>query len=267
MFCAARGYGGSLGTVIVVVPSAVLRVATFNLRNGRAWDGCNSWPFRRRAALHAVSDLDADLLGLQEVFGFQLRWLGRQLPCYRAVGEARGLGGRGERVPVLIRRDAVRVIEHRTRWFGPTPDVAGSRLADATFPRVATIASVLWRGQRVQFTNTHLDERSAERRRASARQLLGWLDHTVAQVLVGDFNAGPGDALFDELGAAGFRDALPADAGGTFHGFTGGRDGPRIDYILVNRHVAVRDARVVHPEPGKRLPSDHWPVVADLALC
>jgi endonuclease/exonuclease/phosphatase family metal-dependent hydrolase len=247
--------------------TSVFRVATFNLRNGRAWDRCNSWPFRRRASVRALQALEADLIGLQEAFRFQLRSIVRGLPGYDAVGNGRDGGGRGEHVPVLVRRGRVRVVEHRTRWFGAEPDRPGTRLAGARFPRVATtVLAEFETGKRLQFTNTHLDERSAERRRHSGRQLVAWLDLARPQVLVGDFNAGPDDPMFRELEAAGFRHALPADAGGTFHRFTGRRDGVRIDHILVNDRVEVIAARVVYSDAGERLASDHWPVMADLAL-
>jgi endonuclease/exonuclease/phosphatase family metal-dependent hydrolase len=65
---------------------------------------------------------------------------------------------------------------------------------------------------------------------------------------------------------AGWRDAVPAEAGGTFHDFTGATDQERIDHILVGKGWQVVDAEVSHHRPGGRLPSDHWPVVATLQL-
>ncbi|HJR24407.1 MAG TPA: endonuclease/exonuclease/phosphatase family protein, partial [Acidimicrobiales bacterium] len=57
-----------------------LRVATFNVRNGRALDGfVRAWPFRRRAVVAAIASLDADVVGLQEAYRFQLRSLLRGL--------------------------------------------------------------------------------------------------------------------------------------------------------------------------------------------
>ena len=64
--------------------------------------------------------------------------------------------------------------------------------------------------------------------------------------------------------AAGLRYAVPAEAGGSWHDFTGAVDGDRIDHILVTRSWKVVEAAVSHYRPGGRLPSDHWPVVATL---
>jgi len=80
----------------------ILRVASFNIRNGIAWDGLDSWPLRRPATAATIAGLDADLLGLQEVYGFQQRYLLRRLPGYAATGAGRTDGrSRGERCAVL----------------------------------------------------------------------------------------------------------------------------------------------------------------------
>jgi endonuclease/exonuclease/phosphatase family metal-dependent hydrolase len=68
------------------------------------------------------------------------------------------------------------------------------------------------------------------------------------------------------LTAAGFADPLPLDAGGTEHSFTGATDRKRIDFVLAGPGVSVTAARIDHPRPFGRLPSDHWPVLADVEL-
>jgi endonuclease/exonuclease/phosphatase family metal-dependent hydrolase len=169
---------------------------------------------------------------------------------------------------VLARRSTLRIVEERTRWFGETPDRPGTRLPGASFPRIATtVVAELLDGAALRFTSTHLDERSEERRRLSATQLLEWVaEHGGAHVLAGDFNAPPTSPLFAAFAAAGFRHAVAASAGGTVHHFTGRRDGRRLDHILVSREFEVVGAEVVYGEPGERLASDHWPVVAELRM-
>jgi endonuclease/exonuclease/phosphatase family metal-dependent hydrolase len=248
------------------VGATALRVASFNLRNGRALDGRHAWPFRRRVTAEAVDGLHADLAGLQEAYGCQWRYLVRRLDRYDAVGRGRDPRG-GEAAPLLLARERVRALEHRTRWFGDTPDRPGARLPGARHPRIATIASVEVDGTtRVQVANVHLDSVSVERRLRSTTQLVGWLDPEVPGIVLGDLNAGPDAPELQPLLDAGFRHALPAGAGGTAHQWTGRTDGPRIDHILVRGDIAVAGAEVQHPRPGGRLPSDHWPVVADLLV-
>ncbi len=244
-----------------------LRVASFNVRNGRAFDGWSSWPFRRHGAAAAIADLAVDVVGLQEVYAFQLRSLRRRLGHYDAVAVGRSDGRRGEHNPVLFDRRTVELVDARTRWYGDEPDRPGTMLPGAGFPRIATVCRLaVGDGTVVEVANTHLDERSADRRGASLEQLAGWLDHSVPRVVVGDLNADPDDPVLAALAAAGLRDALRGSAGGTSHAFTGRTDGRRIDHIFVSEEIDVVDAHVAYDRPFGRLPSDHWPVVAQLRI-
>jgi endonuclease/exonuclease/phosphatase family metal-dependent hydrolase len=243
-----------------------LRVATFNIRNPLGVDWSHAWVFRRRATLAALTQLDADVIGLQEAYGCQLRWLMSRLPDTTVAGEGRSRRKRGEHTPVLVRAGS-EVRSDATRWFGASPDVAGTRLAGACFPRIATTARVrLLDGTELSVTSTHLDERSNERRLESASQLVDWLAADRSpQVVLGDFNATPRSDVMARFVDAGFT-RLDTGASGTTHHFRGGTDGRIIDHILVRGNVDVIAAGVSHERPGGQLPSDHWPVWADLEV-
>ncbi len=247
----------------------MVRVASFNIRNGLAFDGWNSWPFRRRATARTIEDLDADIVGLQEVYGFQLRWLQRQLPRYTVVaGQGRNGGGRGEMCPLLVRPSAAKVSHATTRWYGDSPEAPASRLPGASSPRIATLANLRLEpsGVAVQVLSTHFDEAIATNRVRSARQVLDWLDRSTPHIVLGDLNGTPDDGAVEVLLRGGLESALRPEDGGTAHRFTGRRDGRQIDYVLFSKHWDVRSPTVDVPHRIRRLPSDHWPVVADLDL-
>ncbi len=245
-----------------------VRVVSFNIRNGRAFDGWNWWPLRRRSTAAVLRQLRPDVAGLQEVFRFQQRYLVRALDHYGAVGEGRSDDRRGERCPVLYRLGTTAVAGHRTQWYSDDPDQPGTRLPGASFPRIATMVELVHRrsGARYGVANTHFDERRADNRLRSAELLLSWLDRGQPWLVVGDLNAGPDDAVLDRFEAAGYRSALAGATGGTAHGFTGRRDGHRNDHILLGPGWDAERGEVSYRRPHGRLPSDHWPVVADLRL-
>lgn len=250
-----------------------LRVVSFNIRTGLALDGWHSWPLRRRTTARAIAELDADLIGLQEAHGFQLRYLCRHLPDYQAVGVGRTDGRqRGERCALLCRRDRLSVVWFTTRWLSPTPQHPGSRGWGCAHPRVATLARVHDQRTRRLFgvLDTHWDDASPEARRHSAALVSTWLEPDVPWILTGDLNATVESDAVHLLLAAGLSDALKATpsrgpGAGTHHGFTGAEDRTRIDHILLSPGWRVLEAGIRHPRPGGRLPSDHWPVVASVA--
>lgn len=246
-----------------------LVVASFNIRNGRAWDGWDSWPFRARRAARCARELGADVLGVQEAFAFQSRFLAAALPGYVRVGRGRGRRG-GEWCAVYVREDRCEVLADRTYWYGDEPDLPGSRMEGAGFPRIATQLRLRDRatGRELQFVNTHLDERDPDRRLRSAEQLVARLEPGLPTVVVGDLNAtrrrDPG--VFAQLESAGLVDALAGDDRGTAHDFAGGTDHVRIDHIFVSPDIEVVEGCVVADDRTRRLPSDHWPVLARLRL-
>lgn len=155
-----------------------MRVGTFNVRNGLGRDGWDSWPFRRGATAAALRGLDADVVGLQEAFGFQARYLQDRSPGCGFTGSGRSPRRWGERCSIAFRRGDLTLVSSETRWYGATPTRPGTRLPDASFPRIATIVRLRQTGGGPQFTfvNTHLDEHHERNRVAAAEQLLSWLD-------------------------------------------------------------------------------------------
>ena len=248
-----------------------MRVATYNIRNGRAVDLASFWWRRRRALREVVARIDADVWALQEVYRFQRRHLERTvLPAgsWGSVGTGRNRRGSGEQVPVFHRRAVFADATASIRWFGPTPEIAGSRVAGAPLPRIATFAELtpVGGGPAVRVVNLHLDSHSVERRTASLGCVGEWLDEPAGAptIVMGDFNGPMTDPGYDALAAAGLRSALGGDAGPTSNGF--GRrldEQDQIDHVFVSSHFEVVGARI-DTESGHA--SDHYPVVVDLSL-
>ncbi len=254
-----------------------LLVVSLNLRHGLAWDGLHCWPLRRRATVRCLADLGAEVVGLQEVHGFQQRYLAHRLSGYAAVGAGRDDGReRGERCTVLYRPGRLELVSWTVRWFSDTPSVPGSRGWGNPVTRLVTLCRFRDRagGHEFGVADTHWDGASAASRLRSADALLGWLDPALPWIVLGDLNATPGDPAVARLLAGGLQDPLAhrgerGPGAGTHHHWDGATDGTRIDYVLASPEWEVLDAGIANqlPEDGRSgLPSDHWPVVAALRL-
>lgn len=143
----------------------------------------------------------------------------------------------------------------------------GVRSAFPWEPRGALWVVVHYRGQKIQVINTHFGLSPAERsRQASALLSHDWLGHPDCQeprILCGDFNAGPGSAVYRRL-LTQLNDAQTTygqyPPKGTFFGRL---PRTRIDHIFIEPSLRVNRIDVPSTELV-RLASDHLPLMAEL---
>ncbi|MBI4911303.1 MAG: endonuclease/exonuclease/phosphatase family protein [Acidobacteria bacterium] len=189
---------------------------TFNIRNSYA-DAAdakvgNAWPSRRPLALKMLKELAPDLVGIQEATDGQVSDLAPGFEVIRQVELA-----------LLYRPERLDALEGGWTVAGEygRPDRWGDRWIQWQVFRVRAT------GRRVLVVHTHLSTEAdhgpqARKTLAVARERAGGMPVLV----MGDFNFDASGLLRSE----GFQDAIP-DQAGTFHGFKGGREGPRIDFL------------------------------------
>ena len=258
-----------------------LRVMTFNVRYGTASDGQDAWPHRRAQLLRLVAGYDPAVLGLQEALKFQVDEIRAAMDePGEVVGVGRDDGAEaGEYSAILYDRGRLTLLDQGTFWLSDTPTVPGSTSWGNRITRIATWARFRDPASDLSFyvVNTHWDHESQNARERSARQIVDWIAaHAAGQplLLMGDFNAGEANPAFTTLLGADdpgvrlrdtFRAVHPnARPVGTYHGFTGGRTGEKIDAVLASPGWEVLDAAIVLANEDGRYPSDHFPVTATL---
>jgi endonuclease/exonuclease/phosphatase family metal-dependent hydrolase len=255
---------------------------SYNIRLDLASDGDNAWPHRRKALAGVVAYYAPDIVGMQEVLLHQKQNLEADLPAYVFVGAARDDGkDKGEFSPLGYRRDRFALVASGTFWLSPTPEVPGKGW-DAAYPRVATWARLSDKASKhvLLVVNTHMDHVGTTARLEGARQIRRWIGaHRKpgeAVVLMGDFNsptASPAYAAITEPGADALRDTLTISRtphfgpAGTFNAFKIEQDeASPIDHIFVSEGVSVLRHATLTQQTGGKLPSDHYPVLADLCI-
>jgi endonuclease/exonuclease/phosphatase family metal-dependent hydrolase len=257
-------------------------VMSANVRFGTANDGANSWEHRKELVVETFREIDADLVGTQEMLPMQAQYLQDELPQYFYVGTSREPDNTdGEQCGIFVRRDRFVLLELGHFWLSDRPELPGSMAWDTSLPRMATWVKLHDRARQrtIMLVNTHFDHRGQEARAESAKLLRSFAarhapDYPLA--ITGDFNAPEasppyqnlltGDAAEPPLLRDTYRVVHPqAQANeGTFNGFEGRREGGRIDWILASPQWTIRDAAIVTKNEEGRYPSDHFFVTATL---
>jgi len=261
---------------------AVLRLMTFNIRLDTPLDGQHAWPHRKAHVVSMVRFHEADVVGMQEVLAHQRDALTAALPDFICLGVGRDDGKQaGELCPLFIRRERFLLLDHGTFWLSSTPDVPGSRGWDAACNRIATWARLRERssGRELIVLNTHLDHRGEVARREGARLVRERLIALAAgrlAFLLGDLNCETASAPFRALTSGGslvdsasLSERPPHGPSFTFQGFDfAARSGPTIDFVLLRPDPTVRVLRqgTLSDHWDGDYPSDHFPVLAELAI-
>jgi endonuclease/exonuclease/phosphatase family metal-dependent hydrolase len=251
-----------------------LRVMTFNVRTGMADDGLNGWDHRRDIMVRTIREQHPDVLGTQELNRFQGDYLAGKLPSYRWFGIGRRGDDGDEHMGVFYRTDHLRVIDSGSYWLSDTPDKPGSITWGNPLPRMVTWAVFERKTDRRRFyyANTHFpyrdeDEPARTRSAEEIRARLAALPAHMPIVMTGDFNSAPDKPdhaiLTGVLNDGWLTAAHRSGPEKTFHDFTGVPD-QRIDWILYRGFRAISAQTLTTNEVG-RYPSDHFPVVAELA--
>ena len=258
---------------------APVRAMTFNIRLDTVADGANAWPHRRRAVSSLIAFYSPDIFGLQEVMAHQLEALREDLDAYefQGVGRDDGASG-GEFSPLAFRKSRYLPLESGTYWLSESP-AAPSKGFDAAFPRLVTWARLKDRKSNavILVQNTHFDHLGRRARLESGKMIRDFVGanrrHCDAALVIGDFNATAEEDSYREIVAAdkgGLVDARamtrtpPFGPPGTFNNFDIKANAPSaIDHIFVDGDAHVERYGVITQHEEGRLPSDHYPVVAD----
>ena len=270
-----------------------LYVMAFNVRYGTANDGDNSWANRKEMVGEFLKRESPDIVGLQEALLSQMNDILDAAPHYASIGVAREDGKEdGEYSSILYDTRRFRVDDSDTFWLTKTPDVPGSKDWDMACTRICTWARLLdtASGRAFYIYNTHLDHVSDPSRRMGAAIIAGHIaqrPHPDPVILTGDFNAGENSTTIQYLLGKGpapdeapealktnpvplvdtFRVVHPNETVvGTSHGFRGGRDGAKIDYVFSTPNVKTTAAAIHYDNQEGRYLSDHYPISAWVVL-
>jgi endonuclease/exonuclease/phosphatase family metal-dependent hydrolase len=275
----------SLSLLGAFLQDQAFKVMSFNIRYGTAKDGENTWPNRKEMLFRLIESESPEILGLQEALKFQIDQMVERFPYFAVSGKGRDDGKtQGEYSSILYHSDRFSMIEEDTFWLSETPRIPGSKSWGNSITRICSWIELLDRKDdlRLLVINLHLDHRSQNSREKSVVLVLEKFGEDIKNrpvIIMGDFNAGEDNPAIRKI--LEFRDESAPDTYlrdsfrvlqpdqqqvGTFNGFRGRKDGPKIDHVFVSRHFLVRSAEIIDYNERGKYPSDHFPVSAVLEV-
>ncbi|MBQ6018683.1 MAG: endonuclease/exonuclease/phosphatase family protein [Clostridia bacterium] len=234
------------------------------------------WTDRKDLVTGLIRKYRPDTFGLQEAHYRWMNCICRALPEYGYVGVGRDNGKRlGEFSPVFFLKEKYVPVDSGIFWLSETPEKP-SKGWDGACTRICSYAVLREKATGKCFVhfNTHLDHVGPVAQREGAKLIA---DRSLAlsdlpAIMTGDFNVEPDSDAFRTVTDAGFEEARFAcgktDEPKTFHDFErrAEKDRTLIDFIFVRNGFTVKDYKVITEKPDGRLPSDHYPVIAELAF-
>ena len=249
-------------------------VMSYNVRNGKALDGTNSWQYRLEANIEMVKDMAPDVFGIQEAFDFQMAFFKDYLDGYKGVGVGRDDGKKkGEHAGIFYNTKTMKLLKWGSFWLSETPGKP-TKGWDARYPRTATWALMKDKasGKQFFFVNTHLDHKGVKAREESLKLIVSRIASInpkgFPMVLVGDFNVTPDNPALKCLDSVmkSARDvAMKTDTDATFNAWGHKDKFSVIDYIYFDGFSSCPVFEVNRkPYCGRTFVSDHYPIRATL---
>lgn len=249
-----------------------MRIMSFNLLCGGR--GKKDWHFRSPLAIRTIYNYDPDTFGVQEAHIGWMKALRSCLPEYDSIGVGRDDGKEaGEFSAVFYKKDKYELLDSGSFWLSETPEKPGKGW-DAACIRICSWAKLKENetGKEFVHLNTHLDHVGLVAMQKGA-ELVATCGSGIAKghpaFFTGDFNVTPDSAPCKAVLDGGFIDcrdaAKESDKGITFHAFDYPHyEGTVIDYVFAKGDVSVNRFAVVRDTVDGALPSDHYPVYADV---
>jgi endonuclease/exonuclease/phosphatase family metal-dependent hydrolase len=272
----------------------MIRIMTFNI-NGSMSDEADTNAWQKRAALNVktIKRHAPDLIGFQEVEPGNLEDYRQTLAEYdHVVGNKYDLDPYAGYTSIFWKSSKIELLEAGEFWLSRTPDEASSDWGvpyplGATWVKLRDVAT----GLPLLHMNTHLEDGDdGELSRVEGSKLIIeritqlQAGHIPAFV-TGDFNCNSESVTYSIFKNTGFTDTYLAGGNtdgkdSTFHGYegehysafkySGGRNTYwRVDWILTRdgkQHIETRSCAIVRDAEPPLYPSDHYPVLAEVAL-
>ena len=174
----------------------VLSVVSFNIKCDDTIAEVEAeqlWANRKENLIEEILDLNADLIGMQEVMPHQYDFFKKELKEYGSIYCSRDKNAtNGEGCPVFYKQNKFELLKQQTFWLSDTPNISASTSWNSRWPRICTFVVLKEKdtGKKIAFFNTHLDHKSDEARTNGIKLIISKIKELdLPTILTGDFNS------------------------------------------------------------------------------
>ena len=250
---------------------------TYNIRFDDPEDKNFNWEERKLMVSQTISSNTPDIMGIQEAYYNQIKWLESELEIYNwyAVGSDDG-EFRGEHCAIFYNHNKYEKINAGTYWLSEELDKPGSLSWDAKEPSVLSWVKlkVNVTGDEIFVFNTRLasSEKAIVEGGKVILEKIKSLAGDDSFILTGDFNEEP-DHQTVKLLSSTFKEAKnnsfikSSSVDYTYVGYDNDQDSRKIqDYVFFSKDFPVNSYEVLNTKYNEKYPSDHLPVLCRLRL-
>lgn len=265
-----------------VMSSGDYVIMTYNVRYDAPDTGNRNWNVRRPLVKDRILANGCDIVGVQEALGNQISNLETDLPGYMRIGIGRDGDSNSEHSAIFFRSARFSLLSSGTFWLSPgAPTTPTGPSWDAAFRRICTWAQFQDKTTSLKFWvfNSHFDHQGATAQQNSANLILSQMQAKIGvqpAIFMGDLNANQTSAPYTILNNSDLLEetwnvaetkapALRVTGNSWSVSPTGNNE---IDHIFVTGEWTVSSRLVdwYHQDPGNIVPSDHWPVIAQMKI-
>lgn len=257
-----------------------LRLMTFNIRRF-GWEDAlgRLWISRKERVVELLKDFGPDIIGIQEAFKVQIRYIAGKLGDYDWFGRGRQRDGHeDEHNPIFYNTKILELLDYGTFWLNENQK-EGEQGWGAELNRICTWGKFIYKSSGVIFWvfNTHLTTSPDKAKEEGLKLIIQEANKRVRRgeriFLMGDLNVRsltrpPLSLVLDQVEYTMFNTANLAEkkAGVTWTQYSEWKPTPHIlDYILTkDLHTLIVEQWAIPARADGKIVSDHNPIVVDI---
>ncbi|MDN3551510.1 endonuclease/exonuclease/phosphatase family protein [Mucilaginibacter aquaedulcis] len=270
----------ALGTLLSFYAHAQnLIVGTYNLRYANARDTGNMWVNRAPIIASLIRFHDFDVFGTQEGLLNQLQDINAALPQYERYGLGRDDGkDAGEHSAIFFKKERFKLLNKGDFWLSQTPEKPSLGWDATCCNRICSwvyLQDKLTK-KKFYFFNAHYDHQGKVAREESSKLILDKIKTIAGKepaIFTGDFNGSHESSWYQRVATSGImfdtytKVEHPYANNASFNGFRNSVPGTEIiDHVFVSPAFNVKRWGILTDTYHGKFPSDHFPVLAEVAL-